>query len=121
MIKFKFFIFSRVFSIFVGCRNSNTGIKAEKESTLKSESSENEFQCQKLCRNTSDCRIFYWNFSRKLCQLFSKLPNNNASIIEEKDSIIGQPDCFAMNPDWPNHLEPKTLELNRFSNFRNCV
>jgi hypothetical protein len=26
-----------------------------------------------------------------------------------------------MNPDWPNHLEPKTLELNRFSNFRNCV
>jgi hypothetical protein len=39
-----------------------------------------------------------------LCQLFSKLPNGNDSIIEERDSIIGQPDCFAMNPYWPESL-----------------
>ena len=105
----------------VGCLNSNTGIISEKEFALKSESSENEFHCQELCRNTSNCEIFYWNRFMQLCQLFSKLPNGNASIIEERDSIIGQPDCFAMNPEWPNHLEPKTLELDRFSNFRNCV
>jgi hypothetical protein len=104
LIKFKFFIFSRVFSIFVGCRNSNTGIKAEKESTLKSESSENEFHCQELCRNNSACEIFYWNRFMQLCQLFSNLPNGNASIIKERDSIIGQPDCFAMNPYWPESL-----------------
>jgi hypothetical protein len=95
----------------------NTGIRAEKEPTLKSKSLENLFDCQTLCKSNTNCTIFYWNLSNRYCQLFSNLPNGNASIIKEKDSITGQPDCSAMNPDWPNHLEPKTLGLDRFSKF----
>ncbi len=90
--------------IYLGCHKSNTGIKADKEFALKRESSENEFHCQQLCRNNYDCKIFYWNQSMQHCQLFSNLANSNLSIIDEPDSVIGQPDCFNMDPLWPESL-----------------
>jgi hypothetical protein len=71
---------------------------------LKTETSEDEFHCQKLCSLIPECKIFHWNRSNQLCNLFSTLQNGNASIVEESDSVIGQPDCFNMDSLWPESL-----------------
>ncbi len=93
----------------LGCLQSNKAIREEEKSTLKSETSEDEFHCQKLCSLIPECKIFHWNRSNQLCNLFSTLRNGNSLIVEESDSVVGQPDCSNMDPEWPENLSESKL------------
>ncbi len=119
MLPKEIWVVSKCFkSTFTECIWKEQGIHSiEKENILQElDNLKDEFLCQEACQNFSDCQLFYWKKDDLKCYLFSYLLNGENSIVNEKNSIIGQPNCLTMIPDWPKSLAPPST-LTRFAKY----
>jgi len=76
-----------------------------------------EFKFQEACQKQKNCSLFYWKNNTLKCYLFSSLLEGEKSILNETNSVIGQPDCQNLIPDWQKSFA-KSITQNTLSRMK---
>jgi len=102
-------------STFIECIWKKHGIHSIVNTLQELDNVMNEFDCQEACQKWENCQLFYWKENASKCYLFSNLLEGKKSIVNETSSVIGQPDCQNLKPDWPKSLyQSEPLTQTRF-------
>jgi len=90
--------------IFTECIRKEQGIQSFVNGRQELGNLADEFKCQEACQKQKNCSLFYWKNDTSKCYWFSSLLEDEKSIVNETSSVIGQPDCQNLIPNWPNNL-----------------
>ena len=86
-----------------GCFRFGTGMIGTNNLISQNKSiTQNTLECQELCQNIPECKLFNWNQKSSMCFPRTDLPNGLNSFNENvPEAIIGAKDCSDFRIIWP--------------------